>query len=129
MGSQPESQMGRDAASSPPSASANCLAISIFFCSLMPRPTAHDDFRLRQVDRLLGFLEDFLRLVADDAVGDFNFHGFDRSRACAGFGLVPAKRAVLKRCEPWSVAGETHVGGQLALKHLPGKRPASRLLS
>ena len=31
--------MGRDAASSPPSASANCLASSIFFCSLIPRPT------------------------------------------------------------------------------------------
>ena len=32
--------MGREAASSPPNASANCLAISMFFCSLIPRPTA-----------------------------------------------------------------------------------------
>src|SRR5580704_9434478 len=39
IGSQPESQMGRDAARSPPSVSASCLASSIFFCSLMPRPT------------------------------------------------------------------------------------------
>src|ERR1700732_1660250 len=39
MGSQPESQMGREAARSPPSASASCLASLMFFCSLMPRST------------------------------------------------------------------------------------------
>src|ERR1035441_3059302 len=39
MGSQPLSQMGRDAASSAPSASASSFTIGMFDCSLMPRPT------------------------------------------------------------------------------------------
>ena len=41
----------------------------------------------REVDRLLGLFEDFLRLVANHAVCDFDFHGLDRSRAGPGFGL------------------------------------------
>src|SRR6516165_8217683 len=97
MGSHPESQIGRDAARSPPRASANC----------------HDDLRLREVDGLFGFLEDFLRLVADDAISDVDIHGFDRCRAGSGFGLVSAESTVLKRDEPGSVAGETYVGREL----------------
>ena len=39
-GSQPLSQMGREAATSPPSALASSSASARFFCSLIPRPTA-----------------------------------------------------------------------------------------
>ena len=39
IGSQPESQIGREAASSAPSASASVWATAMFACSLMPRPT------------------------------------------------------------------------------------------
>ncbi len=45
-----------------------------------PAADGHNDFRLREIHRLLGFFEDFLRLVANDVVGDLNIHGFDRSR-------------------------------------------------
>ena len=82
----------------------------------------HNDFGLREVDRLLGFFEDFLRLVADYAIGDVDLHGFDRGGAGAGFGLVSAKSAVLKSGKPRSVAGEADVGGELALKHLTGEK-------
>src|ERR1039458_1045540 len=39
LGSQPLSQMGRDAANSAPSASASSFTMAMFDCSLMPRPT------------------------------------------------------------------------------------------
>ncbi len=80
-----------------------------------------DDFGLREIDGLLGFLEDFLRLVANDAIGNFDADGFDRSCARSGFGLVSAKSSVLERGKPGSVAGEADVGGELALEHLAGE--------
>ena len=57
----------------------------------MPRPTADNDLRLRKVDGLLGFFEDFLRLVANDAVGNFYRNRFDRSRARPASALSPRK--------------------------------------
>src|SRR5579864_3682360 len=56
----------------------------------------HDDLRLRQVDRLLGFFENFLRLVADDAFSNFNAHGFNRSRTRSGLRFIAAVGAILK---------------------------------
>ncbi len=52
---------------------------------------------------------------------NFDFHGFDWGRACAGLRFIAAERSVLKRGEPGSVAGEADVGGELALKHLAGE--------
>ena len=43
-----------------------------------------DDLRLRKVDGLLGFFEDFLRLVANDAVRNFTF------TVSTGAALAPA---------------------------------------
>src|SRR5262249_11681779 len=84
-------------------------------------PNGHDDFGLRQVDGLLRFLKDFLRLVADDTVGNVDGDGLDGSGVCTRLDLISAKRAVLTSDEPRSVAWETYVGGELALKHLAGE--------
>ena len=57
-----------------------------------------------------------------NAVGDFNFDGFDRCGACPALHLVPAKRPVLEGHKPWRVAGEADVRGQFALEHLAGEQ-------
>src|SRR5258708_17389110 len=82
----------------------------------------HDHFGLGEVDGLLGFFKYFLRLVSHHAVGDIDFYRFNRGGTCAVLSLVFAKRAVLKCCEPRSIARKADVGGQLALKHLPSKK-------
>ena len=80
-----------------------------------------NDLGLGQIDGLLGFLEDFLRLVADDAVGDVDCHRFDRSWAGACLDFIAAERAVLESDEPGGLAGKADVGDELALKHLAGE--------
>src|SRR5258708_14986998 len=82
----------------------------------------HDHFGLGEVDGLLGFFKYFLRHVSHHAVGDIDFYRFNRGGTCAVLSLVPAKSAVLKCGEPRSIAGKADVGGQFALKHLPGKK-------
>ena len=74
-----------------------------------------------RVDGLLGFFENFLRLIANHSVGDFNIHRFNRSRARARLGFVAAERTVLEGREPRSIAGEAHVCREFALEHLAGE--------
>ena len=95
------------------------------FLFLDPAANRNDDLCLRQVHRLLGFLEHFLRFVADDAVGNLDAHGFDRRRRSPSFRLVSTKRPVLESHKPRSIAGEADIGGELALKHLPRKHQLS----
>src|ERR1700680_4398185 len=94
MGNQPESQIGREAAKSPPKASASCLAISIFFCSLMPRPT-----------------ETMISACV-------------RSTACLAslknsWGLLRISPSAMSTCT--DITGEGRCSSQLALKHLTGE--------
>ena len=103
---------------SPPSASANCLAISIFFCSLMPRPTATMISACVRSTACLASLKDFRRFVADHAIRDVDGHRLDRSCAGAGFGLVAAKCAVLEGGEPWASLVKLTSAASFALKHL-----------
>jgi len=72
------------------------LARSMFFCSLMPRPT-ETMIRLSQVDGLLGFLEPIFRLVAGrvDCDGEsFDGCGAVRIRLCL------REKHVLERGDP-----------------------------
>ena len=80
-----------------------------------------NDFSLREIDRLLGFFENFLRLVANHSIHNVDFHGLHRGRAVAGFSLVSTERSVLKSYEPRRITDEAHVSSQLALKHLTGE--------
>ena len=121
--------MGREAASSPPSASASCLRQFDVFLLLDAASDGNDDVCLRQIDGLLGFFEDLLRLIADDAVGDFDVHRFDGRGACTRFHFVSAKRTVLERHEPRRFAGKAHVGGEFSLEHLASEKAACRLPS
>ena len=84
-------------------------------------PTAHrnDDLRLGQVNRLLRFLKDFLRLVPDYIVSDFDFHGFHLRGGRCRFHFIASERPVLESHEPWSIARKSDVGCEFALKHLP----------
>ena len=113
--------MGREAAISPPSAVASCLASSIFFCSLMPRPTETMISAWVRSTACLASLKSF-GLVANHAVGDFDVHGFDRSGRAARFHFVSAKCAVLEGREPWGIAGEADIGGEFALEHLASEQ-------
>ena len=121
--------MGREAASSAAEGLGQFLREFDIFLLLDAASHGDDDVGLREVDGLLGFFEDFLRLIADHAVGDVDVDGFYGRGACAGFDFVSSKRAVLERHEPWRFAGEAHVSGQFALEHLARERRVSRLLS
>ena len=65
IGSQPASQIGRDAASSAPSASASCCASGDVLLPLDAAADRDDALGLRQIDRLLRLLERRLGLLAD----------------------------------------------------------------
>ena len=113
--------MGREAASSPPRASANCLASSMFFCSLIPRPTATMISAWVRSTACLASLKTSCGLLRTTPSAMSTLHGLDRRGARAGFGLVAAESSVLESHKPGGIAGETDVGGELALEHLPGE--------
>src|SRR5579872_7221031 len=127
IGNHPESQIGRDAARSPPSASANCFDVNIFllFDAASDR---NDNLRLRQIHRLLRLLEHFLRVVTNDSVGNINIHRLNRSRTSSSLGFVAAKCSALERREPWRVAREGNVSRELPLKHLPREYQLAALM-
>ena len=81
-----------------------------------------NDFGLGQVDGLLGFFEHFLRLVANDAIGNF-----DAVTVSTGAALAPASALSPRNAPFWKVANhgaspsEADVGGELALEHLAGE--------
>ena len=113
--------MGREAASSPPRASANCLAISMFFCSLIPRPTETMISACVRSTACLASLKTSCGLLRMTPSAISTADGFDRSGAGASFDFVSAKCSVLESHEPRGVAGEADVGGELALEHLAGE--------
>ena len=98
----------------------------MFACSLMPRPTDDDPLGLRQVDRLLRFLERRLGLLADR-----RRRRPSTASARTGAGdaplrrLVGAERADLERDEVRRRPLRHDVGGQLALEHRPHERASS----
>src|SRR5438552_6895514 len=94
------------------------LDILLFFNST---PDSDDNFSLRKINRLLGFLEDLVRFIANDVVANLHVDGFHRCGTRARFDLIPAKRAILKRHEPRRITSKAHIGGQFALEHLAGK--------
>ena len=113
--------MGRDAAISPPSASAKRFGQFDIFLLFDSATDGDNDFRLRKIDGLLGFFERIFRLVALDAVGDIGVHGFNRSGGCAGFSFVATECAGLEGNKVRRGAGKRNVGSELALEHLAGK--------
>ena len=127
IGSQPASQIGRDAASSAPSASASCCASGDVLLLLDAAPDRHDALGLRQIDRLLRFLERRLRLLPDRG-------RVDRHRRAPRTGagdaplrrLIGAKRADLERDEMRRRSLRHDVGGQLALEHRPHEGASRR---
>ena len=97
----------------------------MFACSLMPRPTDDDPLGLRQVDRLLRFLErrsGFWRIAAASTVDRERAH---RRRRRALRRLIGAERADLERDEVRRRPLRHDVGGQLALEHRPHERAAA----
>ena len=85
----------------------------------MPRPTETRMRRGGEVDGLLGFAEKFERLGTNLFGLQFNGNGFYRSFAAGVFrGEVGAEGAGLEGRDPGAFAGEDHVGGSAALKHL-----------
>src|SRR4029077_12500532 len=80
-----------------------------------------NNFRLREVDGLLRFFENFLRLIANYVVGDLHVYSFDRSRTGTSFSLVSAESAVLKGGKPRSLGCEAHVSREFSLEHLAGE--------
>ena len=59
-----------------------------------------DDLGLGQIDGLLGFFENFLRLVAHDTFRNINVDGLNRGGGCAGFDFIRAEVPLLKRLSP-----------------------------
>ena len=89
---------------------------------LLPLDAAADGdnpLGLRQVDRLLRFLERRLGFLPNRRRIDFHVHAANRRGRCAFHRPVRAKRADLKRDEVWSGALRHDVRRQLALKHRP----------
>ena len=84
----------------------------------MPRPTDTIISAWVKIDGLLCFLEDFLRLVAHDAIRNIDIDRFNRRRALPRFDFIGAEGAILKRDKAWAGARKTHVGDKLSLKHL-----------
>ena len=92
----------------------------MFACSLMPRPTDDDPLGLRQIDRLLRFLERRLGLLPDRRRRrPVTASARDRRRRRALRRLIGAERADLERDEVRRRALRHDVGGQLALEHRP----------
>src|ERR1700689_5866033 len=85
----------------------------------------NNDFSLREIDGLLGFFKNFLRLVANDTICDLDFHGFDWSCARACFGLISTEPSVLEGDEPGSIGSEAAAGSELTPKNLAGENRLS----
>ena len=116
MGSHPLSQIGRDAASSAPSALASSSTMGILSFSLMPRPTetmmsadVRSTARADSRKGSCGFARIMLRA---------QFGGELHDLCGAVFHLIRPKRAGLNRREMRFGAAEFHVRVQLALKKL-----------
>ena len=80
--------MGRDAAISPPSASAKLLGQFDILLLFDSAADGDDDFRLGQIHGLFGFLENLVRLVADE-LGDVDVDRLDRRAAAPASALSP----------------------------------------
>src|SRR6202047_4718370 len=128
MGNHPLSQIGRDAASSPPSASANCFASSIFFCSLMPRPTDTIISACVKSTACFASLKTSCGLFRTTASGTSTFTVSIGAAAAPAptrppppsrFAFVGGERAILKGHKVRPRARKAHVGHKLSLKHLP----------
>ena len=78
--------------------------MSMFFLLFDSTAYGYDDFCLGQIDSLFGFLENFLRFVADYSVRNFYVHRFDWSSAGARFDFVTAEGSVLESHEPRGIA-------------------------
>ena len=126
IGSQPASQIGRDAASSAPSAVGQLLRRrGRCSCPLMPRPTA----TMRSAcDRSTACFASwngasgFWRIAAASIV---DRQRRDRRRRAAPRRLIGPERADLERDEVRRRALRHDVGGQLALEHRPDERRSS----
>ena len=116
IGSQPASQMGREAASSAPSASASLLHdrdVLGFFDAAAYRD---DDVGRREIHRALRFAEKFERLGADIGRRKLRLEILHRGRA--RLHLVGAPCARLQGSEPGRGAAQPDVHVDLALEEL-----------
>ena len=117
MGSHPASQIGRDAAISAPIAWASCSAIFEVLLPLDPAADGDDALGLRQVDRLLRFLERRLWLLPNRRRVDRWLTRADRRRGEPLLGGISAERADLKRYEMRRRSLGDDIRDQLALKY------------
>ena len=120
--------MGRDAAISPPSASAKLLGEFDVLLLLDAAADGDDDFRLREIDGLLGFLEDLRGLLRMHAVGDLDVYGFDRAAHRPSSAWSPRKAPFWNVTNHGPSPAKRHVGGELALEHLPGEEQLAALV-
>ena len=118
------SQIGRDAASSAPSASASFCTSGMFSASLMPRPTETMISAAAEIHRALRFAEQLQRLGADLAGRDLRRELLHRRGARRN--LIGAVRARLQRSELRSRAAEADIRVHLALKQLPHQHQLRR---
>src|SRR5271154_959746 len=113
MGSQPSSQMGREAAISPPIALASASAWGIFSGALMPRPT------LTMMGACVKSTADFASLKRSSGLVriccDFIYWSF---AAGVWFQQISAEGPGLEGREPRAVTLERNVGSGFTLEHL-----------
>ena len=95
-----ESQMGRDAASSHLTLLQSCLAIAMFFCSLIPRPTAMIISWVRSTACLASLKTSCGLLRTTSRSPRYRFN----RAACSRFDFVSAEGSILEGCEPWSIS-------------------------
>ena len=129
IGSQPASQIGRDAASSAPIACASCSAIFRCSCPLMPRPTATMRSACERSTACFASLNGasgFCRIAPAS---------IDTSALRTGAGAAPRAAASARNAPIWNVtrcgAGPIglDVGAQLALEHRADVDDRRRLLA
>jgi hypothetical protein len=119
MGSQPLSQMGREAASSAPSAVASSWTMGMFSASLMPRPTltiSCAEPRSTVCARRGRARRGLVRICAGSMVGVKTVIGALLPLSLAAFG---AKGSGLHGDKAWPAAGVPIVAVEAALHQLP----------
>ena len=124
IGSQPLSQIGRDAASSAPSAAASCSASARCSWALMPRPTA----TMRSAcDRSTAALASWNggSAVWRSAPASMRDGLRGHRRPAAARGGVGAEAPIWNDTQVRRRPLGGHVGDQLALEHRPRERAAS----
>ena len=101
----------------------------MFFCSLMPRPTETMISACERSTACLASLKELPGWVRITPSAISTLHSLNRGSGAAVLHLVSAISAPLwKLANHGAVAGEAHIGGELALEHLPREQQLAALV-